>query len=260
MAKGTKHLLPKEHGAWGLLTGSFFSVVAITGKLNGSMLLFLLAVVLFYFSRHIFLHLLHAKLSFSAWLPFFTFAAAGWLLLCAAARLADYWLILPLSLVMALFLLAEIILIRAKKQRSFLAQSIGTVGLTSVAPFTFILFYGEITRFAAFLWLINILFFGSGILYVRYQIARMKQNYINNTEFHHFRAGVICYHFLLLVILLFVALSYNNYAGLLIAFAPAVLQAATAVNSRFKIKTVKKLGWLEMVHTLLFIALLALFF
>lgn len=260
MTKNIKHLLPKEHGAWGLLVGAFFSVVAITGKLNLSMIFFLIAVVLFYFSRYIFLLILRSQSSFFEWTLFLIFAAAGWLFLSAAAWFAVYWLILPFSSVMALFLLAEIILIRAKKQRSFLAQVIGTIGLTSVAPLTFILFSGEITRFVAFIWLINALFFGSGILYVRYQIARMKQDFSQYPEFHRFRAGVICYHFSLLLVLLFVALSFNSYAGLLAAFTPAILQGATAVNLHFKIKTVKKLGWLEMAHTLLFVVLLALFF
>lgn len=112
---------PKEHGAWGILLGSFFSVIAITEKYNLSLFLFLIAIMLFYFSRHIFLLIWRAKRGLSDWVWFLIFIVLGWGFLMTAAFLANFWLILPFSMVMAIFLLLEILFIRAKKQRSFLA-------------------------------------------------------------------------------------------------------------------------------------------
>jgi len=248
--------LPKEHGAWGILLGAFFSVVAITGKFNFNLVLFLIAIVLFYFSRHIFLQIWRVKSSSSDWIWFFIFVVFGWGFLITLAILANYWLVVPISFFMALFLLIEILLIRAKKQRSFPAQMIGTIGLTSIAPLSFMLLQKKILWEAGFIWMINILFFCSGILYVRYQIALMKKNTTENAELNKYRISVICYHFLLLIILLIVAVYNKFYPGLVLAFIPTILQATTAITNQFTIKTIKRLGWLEIAHTLVFVIIL----
>jgi hypothetical protein len=157
---------------------------------------------------------------------------------------------------MAFFLLIEILLIRARKQRSFLAQMIGTIGLTSIAPLSLILLQKEFLLEAGFIWIINILFFFSGILYVRYQIALMKNNTKENSELNKYRISVLSYHFLLLFILLSISISNRFYNDLIFAFIPTILQAATAITNQFRVKTIKRLGWLEMTHTLVFVIIL----
>ena len=191
---------PKEHGAWGILLGSFLSVVAMTKTFTVSLFLFLTAIVLFYFSRNLFLQIWRDKSNLSNWIWFFIFVLLGWGFLITSVFLANFWLIIPLSLLMAIFLLIEILLIHAKKQRSFFAQLIGTIGLTSIAPLSFILLQKQVLLEAILIWIINILFFCSEILYVRYQIALMKKRVSEYSELNKYRISVICYHFLLLII------------------------------------------------------------
>lgn len=86
----------------------------------------------------------------------------------------------------------------------------------------------------------------------------MKNSAHRNKKPNQYRTVVICSHFLLLIILLVIALTVNFYARLLIAFMPTIVQASTALSNKFQLKTIKRLGWLEIAHTFVFILILAI--
>lgn len=252
--------VPREHGAWGILIGSFLSVVAMTHVLLLSQILLLLAIASFYFARHSFLVILKSGniKSRISWLAFFLII--GWIFLLLAAISAQYFQIIIWSSLLLIFLLMEIRLIRRRKQASFLAQFAGTVGLTTIAPLSLILFQKHLTLFCIFAWIINILFFVSGILFVRYQIAAMKKRTSKRSEYRKYKAAMVCYHFCLLIFLFLTALYFSKFWGLLIAFSPILVQSLISILVKLNFKNLKIIGWLEIAQTLSFIALLATFF
>ncbi|NIU01314.1 MAG: hypothetical protein GWN01_10430, partial [Nitrosopumilaceae archaeon] len=95
---------PKEHGAWGILFGSFFSVIGITHIFLLSQLLLVVSISLFYFSRQPFLSIIKSRSrknkkwvsSQTRW--FLIFSGLGWLFLFASVYLSQYYLIISWSL------------------------------------------------------------------------------------------------------------------------------------------------------------------
>jgi len=252
--------IPREHGAWGILIGSFLSVIAITHTVLFSQLFFLLAIAAFYLARHSFLLVLKSGdiKSRAGW--FITFTIIGWIFLAGAAISAQYFQIIIWSSLLLIFLLLEIWLIRHRKQASFSAQLAGTVGLTAIAPLSLMLYQKDFTSFFIFTWVINILFFTSGILFVRYQISAMKENASKRSDFKKYKAAMICYHFTLLILLFLSVLYFDKFWGLFIAFVPILAQSFIAILVKLNFRNLRVVGWLEIAQTLCFIALLAIFF
>lgn len=257
--------LPNEHGAWGILLGAFFSVTAVTHTLLVSQLLFLSAVILFYLSRQPFLLIMKSRVMVKGkYLPewtrwFFILAALGWIFLSAAVYTSGYPMLIMWSMILPFFSLLEIGFIRKRKQRGFIAQLMGTLGLTSIAALSMLLFYQNITTTVMYVWIINILFFTSGIIFVRYQIAAMKKREANRKEIKTYKAAMICYHFGLLIILFLIALTFGKFFGLLIAFTPAIVQSAISISGKFRFSSLKTVGWLEIAQTVCFVILLSIF-
>jgi hypothetical protein len=251
--------VPREHGAWGILGGAFFLVIACTGAFTAGMAAFLLATVAFYFSRHALLSALRKRpASHGAWW-FAAFALCGLLLLAAAASAADYWPIIVWSTVLIPFFSAELILIYCRKQQSFPAQLIGTAGLTAVAPLSHMVYAAGLTRDAGIVWLLAILFFSGLILFVRFQIHSMSSASGRAGLRRNYRIALMLYNGILLTVLIAAAIPGGRFARSIVPFIPSILQAFAAGIGFIRAKTVRQLGWLQMAHTLAFVLLAALF-
>lgn len=255
----SKPPLPREHGAWGILFGAFLSAVAFTKTLLPAQALLLLSFIFFYLARHVFLGFRRATGDASARIWLVIFGASGLICLGLSARLQAFPQIIIFSAVLAAFFLAELLLIRRRKQMSFLAQFIGTVALTAIAPLTIILQQTRITGQAAFLWLLNIVFFSSGLLYVRYQIL-LKANISKQREQHRYQRALIWYHASLLLFPICLSILSHNYRALVVVFLPSVFQGFYSVATRKQIESLKRVGWLQIGQTIAFVLLLALVF
>ena len=243
---------PKEHGAWGILIGAFLSVIAYTKAVSLSQICLLFSIVLFYIARASFLNILRGKNKHREGFWFFVFAGLGWLGMLLTAYLAQYWEILGWSLIMLPFLGAEVLLIKFRKQMSLLAQLIGTIGLSMIAPLTMLLYQQKVTFSAGFIWLIDALFFTSGILFVRYQIAIMKQT----SDYMRYQISIIIYHIGLLLFLFWLHFTNEAYSGWLLVFTPMLLQTFYFLISKLQFRSLRTVGWLQIGHTLVFIILL----
>lgn len=157
------------------------------------------------------------------------------------------------------FLLLEIAFMKRRKQKTFFAQLMGVMGLTFLAPLALLLYQQHSSFAIIYLWLINIVFFTSGILFVRYQIASMQSKSPSNSEFRKYKSAMICYHFCLLIILFLIVSYYSNLWGLVVAFIPTLAQAAISVVGRLKFRSLKTAGWLQIAQSVFFVVLLALF-
>jgi len=249
---------PKEHGAWGILLGSFFAASAWAGSFKLAPVLLLLSFTSFYFFHPVFLLFLHGKTRPADRLWGGLCLAVGWGLLLAAG--ADYRPIVPLSLVMALFLFLEALLIRHRLHRTLTAQLIGTTGLTVIAPLTVILSGRTVVPAAGFVWLLALLFFISGILFARFQISKVSDNARRGPAYRRGRVGLLVFHLLLVAALSVCFVASGRRQLWPIAFLPAILISLTAALERLPELSIKQTGWLIMVQTGLFAGLLWIFF
>ncbi|MBI4719990.1 MAG: YwiC-like family protein [Chitinivibrionia bacterium] len=250
--------IPREHGAWGILCGAFLSAAARTGDITPGMLAFLAALVSFYFSRHAFLAAFGKRPVPGAKAWFAGFALAGLACLVGAAEIARFRPLLLWCMLWPPFFAAEWILIKAHRQQTLIAQIIGTAGLTLAAPLSYAVHSAGMVPDALFLWFLNMAFFTGLILFVRYQIARTGARAAQDGGRNPYMLALLLYNAVLAVAFSILAVVSSKNAGAGIVFLPSILQASAAAAGMLKIRTIRRLGWLQMAHTVVFVVLLGL--
>ncbi|NOX38479.1 MAG: YwiC-like family protein [Calditrichaeota bacterium] len=249
--------LPREHGAWGILIGAFLSVPAYTKTIAISQITFLLAILLLFISREPLLQMIRGKYQRDLFLWFLRFAVAGAGFLALSAYLAGFPELIAYTALMSLFFVFEMVLVRQGKAMSFLAHLIGTIGLTTIAPLTLLIHTRSVQPTVWFIWFLNILFFVSGILFVRYEIALKSRSARNRQEARRYRMAMILYHLLLLVFFAVLIYADNLVTSTIFLFLPITLQGFWAVISQQAISNLKLVGWLQVGQTLFFVFLIA---
>lgn len=219
--------MPREHGAWGILLIPFATAVGVTGVWNLPVALLLASVLCFYVAR-------------TSWLK----KNYRWtaLLLAGSAACA-----LPLLVVWKLWWLAAFGAVAAplafrKTERGIAMQLLAVAGLTLTAPAAWYVATGKLDYR---LWLLNALYFAGGVFYVKMHIAAAIARRADK-----FRQGAatMIYHGVLAVV---AALWWP--VGL--ALLPAVARAFVGVARLSPTLRIKRLGWTEVAHSLVFAGL-----
>lgn len=184
--------------------------------------------------------------------------------------------LLVLAVIAAVFFILRVILLRRRAERSLLGEWLVVPGLTLTAPAAWVAATGTLDRTALLLWLLHTLFFSSGIFYVKFRIRALQRKAPFESLWQRlaFAGDLITYHLLMLVFaaaVVHIGRSANlliaprgpvHWAGwiALLPFLPVSLRALARVvwlGRRFEIKRV---GWTEVAHALVFAALLVLTF
>jgi hypothetical protein len=258
--------MPAEHGAWGILIVPFLCAAVIAAaSSHGSAVPLTLAAV-----SVLGVFLLRGSLqSHGHWRALFLpahLALAG--LTAAAATLLIFLyerhgLLAVGAAGLALYLFQYALTRNHQRQsekRSLAAELVGVVLLTLSAPAATISMLGQLDARGAQVWLLNVLFFLGGVLYVKYRVRGLLAHrpFPSLAERYRFAWPVFVYH-LLLALLLACAVFLDSLPLLaLVAFAPAVLRAHGLLFHLGRRFPIKRLGWSEVAHSLLFAVLLIL--
>jgi hypothetical protein len=216
--------MPREHGAWGILLVPFATAVGVAGVWNLPVTLLLISILCFYLAR-------------TSWLKQNHRWTVG--LLAGSAACA-----VPLFVVWKLWWLAAFGAVAApvafrKTTHSVAMQLLAVAGLTLTAPAAW---YAATGTLEYRLWLLNALYFAGGVLYVKMHVATAAARKPAG------RLPVVIYHGAL-------AAAAALWWPVGLAFLPAVVRAfvgAARVSPRLRIK---RLGWTEVAHSLVFAAL-----
>jgi hypothetical protein len=257
-------IVPKEHGAWAVLYGAFLAGVGVAGRLNVPVMLLLGAVTLLAFANGPLVLMLrpaggHApapeRRRALAWTAIYAAGAAA----CLVPLLTLYRMtfLLPLGMAAACFFVFRAFFVREGDDRSLAGELVGTAGLTLVGPTAHAVTVGGAQPVGVVLWLLLILFFSSGVFYVRMRIRVMlAQRKGAPAVSSRARWSCVVYHVLLLMLV--PALAAGNLIpwAVLLAFAPALWRAAVGLRRRETILNLKRLGWSEVGLTAAFVLLL----
>lgn len=271
--------MPTEHGAWGLLAVPFFSAAAVAGvrSLEEAVPPALAAIAI------LSLFLLRGSLEGAvSWRAVFepvhlALAVAGVGSGLPLVLLYERYLLLALAASAAvLYLLQRALVqqheasksldaeerIRRLEKRSLEAELVGVAVLSHAAPAAWIAVRGRLDRIGWELWVLNLLFFLGGVLYVKYRVRGLQAHRAFTTlrERVEFAWPVFLYHVALGAFLGAWVFFESRPVMLLVAFVPGILRAcqlATHLGQRFPIR---RLGWNEVMHAVLFAALLVLAF
>lgn len=257
--------MPAEHGAWGiLLVPLISSAIVARGDWATILLLLICALGIFILrgsadqqpdarSLLTFDHVFLAGIS----------AVAGLALLFGYQRFQLGWVG---ALGAVLFVIHHRLLQRHEEhgteKRSLAAELVG-VGLLSLsAPAAWISQRGTLDAEGAKIWLLNVLFFAGGVLYVKYRVRGLLAHraFRNLRERAEFARPVLIYHALLPLFLAALVARNTLSVMVLAAFAPGILRAIGLVFHLGKRFPIKQLGWTEVGQALLFAALLSVAF
>lgn len=270
--------MPAEHGAWGILLAPLVCAAAVAGAWNLPLLLCVITIISLFLLRGSLEA--PAKGSNSAGILTLPHSVLAVLALASGAALVFRFqrtALLTLSAIAAALYLLQRWLVRSHRQnasekRSLAAELVGAVLLSLAAPAAWITARGslldrpaEIHWSAApgvMLWLLNLLFFLGGILYVKYRVRGL----LAHREFHSMRERlafawpVFAYYALLVCFLTAWIVRDPRAAAFALAFAPSIVRAHGLLFHLGRRFPIRQLGWSEVAHSAVFALLLILAF
>ncbi len=254
-------VLPREHGAWGILlvplvTGA--TVALLRGGALLPVLLFLLAAVSLFCLRTP----VEAALGTSAQLidnaaerRLVRFAVAGYSGVACIALTALLWNgdrpgLLLLGAIAAFSFATQALLRRLGRATRMALQMVGLVGLTSTATGAYYVSTGRLDTTAWMIWAANWLFAANQVHMVQLRIRNAKVAGFSQRLAHgwKFLAGEI------LTVALLVAFFYFRLLPKMsvIAFHPMLLRGAAWFFKKPRPLRVHRLGWMELGFALIF--------
>lgn len=258
-------VIPREHGAWGMLLVPLASGAAV-GLMRGgqapSLGFFITAALAVFWLRTpaeswLGTSPLRAQtaaerrlvLSFALFLS--TFAALMLASLFWDGKNRD---LLPLGAVAALAFAVQAFFKRLSRSLRMTAQVCGAIGLTAAAPAAYCVVSGHFDVIAAALWLANWLFAGDQIHFVQLRLHAARAQAMRERLWRGraFLAGQIG---LMVVLILAAKFALLPWLALL-AFLPVLTRGAAWFFRPAQPLAVRRLGWSELAHSLAFGALL----
>ncbi len=244
-----KQYIPREHGAWGILLGSFLTAIAYEKHFEFYQLIYFLSIVAFYFIHEPVVLGVRGKWTGQAARFFAVAVTVGLVLFALAVWFSHYPAIIGWSSLLPAFFLIELIFVRLRKQMSFPAQLAGTLGLATLAPLTNLIWRQQFTHHFWMLWGITGLFFTAGILFVRYQIALSHAV----KEVQGFRWTLVVY-----VLIIFSGAIFCRYKILFLSNFPLALQVLYFILTGKRIENLRLVGWIQMAQSLVFVLLMGM--
>jgi YwiC-like protein len=257
-------ILPREHGAWGLLLVPMITGAGVAFRASAHFTPFLLllttALALFWLRTP-----LEGLLGTSAMraqsseeyrtvksfvMGLGAIAAVALGALLWAGRNADLW---PLSAAVLAAFAGQALLKKLGRRARMLSEVVGTIGLTASAPAAYYVITGKFNAIAWMLWLANILFAGDQIHYVQLRL--------HTATAEDFRAKLIRgWDFAAGQAVMTAVLTIACMTGLLpkfasLAFAPLLFRGWFYFIHKPGPLRVRRLGWGELAHAVAFCVL-----
>lgn len=255
-----KPIITREHGSWAVLVVPMVIAVSIAEQFSVSMLLMTLAAV------SAFMSYVPAQLLLRDWFgmrqdPSKLYSARIWLgifgVVGAAAVFVlvwqGYWKIIPIGLFAVACFVLHFVLTRVHS-KSVLSDLLAVAGLTVTAPAVLYVATGELTGRALFIWILNLLFFGSGVVYVHMKIAAtsFRQGPFSLKQRLSLGFLNVVYHCVVFgIVTVLVAFEYTPTL-LLLAFVPMTIHAIYGTLKLSGQVQFKKLGLLLLGHAVVF--------
>jgi hypothetical protein len=254
--------IPKEHGAWALLYGPFLLVVAASGRFEWRLLVLLAAVTGLFLAHEPLSKLVRSSrfpvskervLYWKGWLSLYLLTALfSGLFLVWYFRL---WLLIPFGLATTLIFILHLVLVGRRKERGLWGELVGAAGLTSTAPATCYVLEQDWETTCWLLWLLTFLYFTSGIFYVKMRVSQSIKVREHRKRVSH----SVAYHTCLCVGLLLLTWFGRIPHLLFFAYVPITIRSITGLFAREEKLNIRRIGYTELAHTVLFVALFVVF-
>ena len=172
--------LPKEHGSWAMLIVPVLLGLILAPAWHGRVFVLLLAALGFFLVRHPLVILVKTRKRVGAgkaglwqWAAIYgglTAFSGGWLVLAQGL-----WWLAAMGLLGGILLLLHLWLVARRQEMSRAGELAGIVGLALGAPMAYYVASGQLDRTAAALWLINALYFGGTVFYIKLKVRQQPR-------------------------------------------------------------------------------------
>ena len=263
---------PAEHGAWGILVAPFLSAAAVgasTGPDAGGWNLPLLLCGVCLLALFLLRGSLAGREARTAIREPAHLVLASLVLVTAHVLVLYYgrWQLIGLGhaagfLYVIQRRLAASNSVERKEKHSLQAELIGVVLLSLSAPAAWISAQGGMSFTGVQVWLLNLLFFLGGVLYVKYRVRGIAahRQFAGVSDKLAFAWPVVIYHVLMAAFLASSIVQHWFPVAVLLAFVPGILRANALLLHLGRRFAIRRLGWTEVAHSLVFGVLLVLAF
>jgi hypothetical protein len=268
-ARARALIIPREHGAWGLLlvpllTGTVAGIAS--GHQTWPVALFAAAALLMFWLRTPVESLLGSgpiAVQTSRERKTVLIATIVLAIPAAACLIALIWPGRPLKLLLigavaAVSFMVQALLRRLGRDTRMTSQLVGAVALTSTAPAAYYLGSGNLDARALALWVVNWFFAWNQIHFVQLSIHAARAATLSEK----FARGKVFFlsQTLVLLALLFASLRRLLPPLVILAFVPIAVRGTWWFFHGPKRLNIKALGWSEMAHGAVFTILLSIAF
>ena len=260
-------VIPREHGAWGILFIPFFISAGVASCLDVKMILLLFGIFFLYISRKPIEELFRISKQNNSLIKnkflsiLILFITVGLAFTFPIFLLYDrHWL--PVYGFIFICLQGiNILQIKKRKQRTVTAELIGIAGLCLSAPVAYYVATGMIEKTALLLWFISFAYFARGVLYVKLRLSVVAGHvkFLNLYERVKYSKGYIFFH-LALITITFSLLIMFRIPFLIISYIPIAIQSFIGISRMNTKLNVPRIGYIEVSHSILFGVLVVLIF
>jgi hypothetical protein len=243
--------------------------ITIAPAWHSRILVFLLAALGFFLVRHPLAMLVKTrkratadKVSLWWWVAIYggiTALSSGWLILAQGL-----WWLAIMGLVGGMLLLFNLWLVSRRREMSVAGELAGIGGLALGAPMGYYVASGQLDGIAAALWLINALYFGGTVFYVKLKVRQQPRLPVPNCLSERLIKAKACLAYQTVALTLIILLVTLQQAPLLtpLALAPATLKmlyGAWRWQDKKSLNMVR-LGVVEIFHAIAFAGLVVVVF
>ncbi|MEW5957469.1 MAG: YwiC-like family protein [Chloroflexota bacterium] len=261
--------LPREHGAWAMLTVPLSLGLVIAPAWHNRALVLVVAALVFFLARFPLATLVKTRRRRNPgrfdqwqWVAVYsgvTLLSGAWLVLAQGLG----WLA-PLGLVGGLLLGYHLWLVARREEMSIGGEVAGIGGLALGAPLAYYAASGQLDRTAAALWLVNALYFSGTVFYIKLKVRQQPRLPAPDHLVERLIKAKACLAYQTAALTLVIALAAFRQAPVLtlLAFAPATVKVLVGAG-RWQDKqslNLVRLGLTELFHALAFAGLVIIAF
>lgn len=245
--------ISKEYGAWASLATAFLAGAGIAGRINLAALVLFLGASSFFLTRTPLLGILRSIASGkiksgnfinqTIWFTLYSLAGIG----LFSLPLLKYnpgvlYAFIVISSAVFLYNIYNTFNRGARAKESSIS---GVLGVSFFSSFTYYAATGGFDKTAATLWVLVFLYLAGGIFYVEARLGVFK-----------WRACLV-FHIVTTIVVSALAIMKLIPIFLLVAYYPSFIKSAMGALSPKKEATPKKLGRIELIHSVIFVVLIS---
>ncbi len=255
-----KEIIPREHGAWAMWIVPMLSAALVT-HLSFSFILLLVCFTLMYVVHHPIVSLAkrHWKWRDGEKALVASFAAPALLLGVSLVLYYDLpWLLVFGGLESVLFLFSVRTYLD-REQRTFLNELTVVAALTLSGPAAYYSITHVLDGKAFLVYLLNFLFFGSSVFYVKMRIEFIRTKGVWIGSAARARVMTVIYHILLIAAMISAGIYFRLDLLLYLAFVPMLAQVMSGFLTKSTRVDFTRLGIALVVQSVIFLGAVGLF-